>query len=61
MARRTCLLTLAFCTAWISTAAPKAVVGDPPPEFSVATVDGKHVSISDLRGKRVVVFMWASW
>ena len=36
-------------------------VGQPVPEFSVSTVEGQRVDLSDLRGKRVLVFMWASW
>jgi peroxiredoxin len=36
-------------------------VGQPVPDFSITTVEGQRVDISDLRGKRVLVFMWASW
>lgn len=31
------------------------------PDFTVATLDGKQVHLSDLRGKRVVVDIWATW
>jgi len=31
------------------------------PDFSVRTLDGKDVSLSDLRGKPVWVSFWASW
>jgi peroxiredoxin len=31
------------------------------PDFNVTTLDGKQIHLSDLRGKRVVVDMWATW
>ena len=31
------------------------------PEFAITTFDGQPVSLSDLRGKVVVVNFWASW
>ncbi len=40
----------------------KAVdVGDPAPEFTLPSLDGQPVSLSSYRGKRVILFMWASW
>ena len=36
-------------------------VGDPAPDFTLPDLDGQQVSLSDYRGKRVVLFMWASW
>ena len=36
-------------------------VGDPAPQFTLPSLDGKQVSLSDYRGKRLVIFMWASW
>ena len=54
----------AILLAWV-VAAPAAraavTVGQPAPAFSVATVEGQRVDIADLRGKRVLLFMWASW
>jgi cytochrome c biogenesis protein CcmG/thiol:disulfide interchange protein DsbE len=44
------------------TTEPKAVVGAPAPEFSLATLDGTTtVTDGDLRGSPVVVNFWASW
>jgi len=44
-----------------SNAPPKLAVGRPAPEFTLNTLDGKPVSLKDLRGKKVLVNFWASW
>jgi peroxiredoxin len=31
------------------------------PDFSVTTLDGKTVQLSELKGKRVIVDFWATW
>jgi len=37
-------------------------VGDAAPDFTLPDVYGKgRVSLSQFRGKRVLLFMWASW
>ena len=36
-------------------------VGDKVPDFTLPSLDGHSVSLSDYRGRRVVLFMWASW
>ena len=37
-------------------------VGEPAPDFSVPSLDGgKTIRLSDFRGRRVLVFTWASW
>jgi peroxiredoxin len=36
-------------------------IGEPAPDFSQATPDGKELSLSDLRGKVVLLDFWASW
>ena len=33
-------------------------VGDKAPSFTLASDDGKAVSLSDLKGKRVVIFFY---
>ena len=39
-----------------------AIVDKPAPDFSLSTLDGRMVSLSDFRGrKKVVVSFWASW
>ena len=36
-------------------------VGELVPDFILSSLDGDPVSLSDYRGRKVVVFMWASW
>ncbi len=37
-------------------------VGDVVPDFALPSItDGKMVSLSSFRGKRVLLFLWASW
>jgi peroxiredoxin len=36
-------------------------VGQPAPNFTQATPDGRQVSLTDYRGKYVLVDFWASW
>lgn len=38
-----------------------AQVGKPAPDFSLKTIDGKLMKLSDLRGKAVLINLWASW
>jgi cytochrome c biogenesis protein CcmG, thiol:disulfide interchange protein DsbE len=46
---------------------PNAAVGGavpldkPAPDFTVTTIDGRSLRLSELRGKTVVVNVWASW
>jgi peroxiredoxin len=37
------------------------VVGQPAPDFTLKTLDGQTVTLSDLRGQPVVINFWASW
>jgi len=36
-------------------------IGKPAPEFTLPLFDGGEISLSDLRGKVVVINFWASW
>ena len=38
-----------------------AIVGEKAPGFTLPTVDGTELSLSDLLGRKVVMFTWASW
>lgn len=35
--------------------------GDRAHDFTLPTLDGVDVSLSDYRGRRVILFVWASW
>ena len=39
----------------------KLAPGAPAPDFTLATADGKTLSLKDLRGKIVLIDFWASW
>ncbi|TLS35337.1 redoxin domain-containing protein [Pseudalkalibacillus caeni] len=34
---------------------------DKLPDFTFQNLDGNEVSISDYRGRKALIFMWASW
>ncbi|MDP6716053.1 MAG: redoxin domain-containing protein [SAR202 cluster bacterium] len=36
-------------------------VGDHAHDFTLPSLDGENISLSDYKGKRVILFMWASW
>jgi len=36
-------------------------VGDPLPDVTMRTLDGKPFPLSALHGTRALIFMWASW
>ncbi|MEK4028000.1 redoxin domain-containing protein [Pseudobacillus sp. FSL P4-0506] len=36
-------------------------LGDQAPDFTLQTLDGKKVSLSDYRGKKVMLNFWATW
>ena len=38
-----------------------AHVGQHAPEFTLPSLSGEQVSLSDYRGRKVVLFTWASW
>ncbi|MEG0258991.1 MAG: redoxin domain-containing protein [Lysinibacillus sp.] len=35
--------------------------GKVPPNFTLSTLDGKEVTLSELKGKKVVLNFWATW
>ena len=37
------------------------VAGIPAPDFELPSLTGSPVRLSDYRGRKVVLFMWASW
>ena len=44
-----------------STTLRTIVAGDLAPDFELPSLAGGSVRLSDYRGKKVVLFMWASW
>jgi peroxiredoxin len=40
---------------------PGQVIGRVAPDFTLKTLDGKTLKLSDLRGKAVVLNFWATW
>jgi thiol-disulfide isomerase/thioredoxin len=42
-------------------AAAVAEPGVPAPDFALALADGRHLRLSDLRGRPVVINFWATW
>ena len=56
------LALLALTVTMLTASAPKvAKVGQPAPDFTLMTVDGKQVSLSQFKGKPVIINFWATW
>jgi peroxiredoxin len=36
-------------------------IGDPAPDLAFLTLDGEEIRLSEYRGKRVILFVWATW
>lgn len=51
------LLLLAAGPSWSVTLVP----GEPAPEFSLPDIDGTTVSLSQLRGKTILIAFWSTW
>ena len=37
------------------------LVGSRVPDFTLPTLSGEATRLSDFKGKRIALFMWASW
>ena len=60
-AAKTVLKTLSLVGALSGLALAAPSVGEPAPRLVVETLDGVHFDLSALRGKVVLVNLWASW
>ena len=40
---------------------PAPIVGHPAPDFTLATLDGSPVTLSELRGQVLLINLWATW
>ena len=54
-------MALTFCVVAGVADAKQATVGTPAPSFVGKTLDGKLISLDDLRGNVVIVNFWATW
>ncbi|MDP9352808.1 MAG: peroxiredoxin family protein [Chloroflexota bacterium] len=36
-------------------------VGDTAPDFMLPTLSGDHVTLSDYRGRPLLLYIWGSW
>ena len=63
LAKRTALLGLMACLTNPPLSLAQGVkVGEPAPDFAVASLDGRStIRLSDFRGRRVLIFNWATW
>ena len=55
------MLFFGFHMARRSGATPSITKSAPAPDFTLQSLDGKNVSLSDLRGKAVLLNFWATW
>lgn len=56
-----CALALGVATPAYAATLPGPAVGQPAPDFTLTTVDGKTVHLADYRGTTLVVNVWGSW
>ena len=62
MLKATLLIILTWGLLVTSCSAPSvARVGEPSPDFKLQNLDGQSISLSDLRGKPVLLNFWATW
>lgn len=53
------LALFAACALTVSCSQKKQ--GKPAPEFALQALDGRSISLADLRGKTVLIDFWATW
>jgi peroxiredoxin len=55
------LLVAALATACAYAPAPERIAGQAAPDFAITTLDGRAITLADLKGKVVLVNFWATW
>jgi cytochrome oxidase Cu insertion factor (SCO1/SenC/PrrC family) len=40
---------------------PESLIGKPAPDFSVHSLEGREISLTDYRGRALVINFWATW
>jgi peroxiredoxin len=59
---RRCLLSAVFVAMLLCTISLLlAQTGEPASDFSLSGLGNKHVSLSDFKGKPVILFFWTTW
>lgn len=53
-----CCLVFAGCDA---ARVPRVAVGEPAPVYAATTLDGQPIGLGDLRGRVVLLNLWATW
>jgi len=61
MALAAALGAVCLVAAGAQSAAPKDLLNKPAPGFSLKTLDGRPLSLAQLRGKVVLLNFWATW
>ncbi len=66
MKRLTQFVVILFCTAFVSCDSSQDIKktvqkGSPAPNFTLSDINGRDVSLSDFRGKVVLLEFWATW
>ncbi len=55
------MLSAMLFTVLLGQADPGIQIGEPVPDAALTNMKGETVRISDFRGKKLIVFNWASW
>lgn len=54
-------LLLALCLAWFSTPTQSKEINQPAPNFTLKSIAGSNLKLSEYRGQVILLNFWASW